>query len=73
MKKRKYLLYAELVGEMAKRGETQKELGQLIGVNSSAGISRRLSGKIEWSISEVEKICEHYGKDYYTLFKKYED
>ena len=73
MKKRKHLMYAELVGEMAKRGETQEDLAKVIGINSATSISRRLSGEIEWSIGEVEKLCEYYGKDYYTLFKKYED
>lgn len=73
MKKIKHLLYAELVGEMAKRGETQKDLAKVIGIESATAISRRLAGDIEWSIGEVEAICEHYGKDYYTLFKKYEN
>lgn len=65
----KKLKYPELVGEMAKHGETQKELGKLLGL-TYASISRRLSGETKWSIDEVDKICKHYNKNYYELFKK---
>ena len=53
---------------MAKRGEDQKTLANLLGV-TRATISRKLSGKIEWSVNEIDAICEYYGKDYYQLFK----
>jgi transcriptional regulator with XRE-family HTH domain len=65
----KKIKYPELVGEMAKRGDTQESLAKLLGIPHSS-ISRRLSGEIEWSISEIDKLCEFYGKDYYELFKK---
>jgi len=65
----KKILYPELVGEMARRGDTQESLGKLLNLPHSS-ISRRLTGDTEWSISEIDKICEHYGKDYYELFKK---
>lgn len=61
--------YPGLAGEMAKRGDTQKTLSKLLGIPLSS-VSRRMSGEIEWSISEIDKICEHYKKDYYELFKK---
>lgn len=64
----KKIKYPELVGEMAKHGHTQKTLGELIGVSYPC-ISRRLSGETEWNISDIEKICEFYKKDYYELFK----
>lgn len=64
----KKVKYPELAGEMAKRGDTQKSLATLLGI-TYASVCRRLSGKSEWTISEVEKICEHYGKNYYELFK----
>lgn len=64
----KKVTYPGLVGEMARRGDTQETLANLLGITRSA-ISRRLSGKIEWSIGEIDKICEHYEKDYYELFK----
>ena len=60
--------YPKLVEEMKAKREKQKTLAELLGV-TRATISRKLKGKIEWSISEVEMICEHYKKDYYQLFK----
>lgn len=65
----KILKYPELVGEMAKHGDTQKTIAKLLDITYSS-VSRRLSGRTEWSISEIEKLCEYYGKDYYELFKK---
>lgn len=66
MKKSKY---PELAAEMARRGDTQKTLSELLEIHRTA-IGKRLSGETEWSISEIDKICEHYGKDYYELFKR---
>jgi predicted transcriptional regulator len=65
------ILYPELLGEMAKHGDTQKSLAKLLGITYSS-VSRRLSGKSEWSISEIDILCEHYDKNYYELFKKKE-
>lgn len=65
----KKVLYPELVGEMAKRGETQKSLAKVLETTPSA-VWRRLTGRTEWTIGEVDKICEYFGKDYYELFKK---
>lgn len=65
------ILYPELLGEMAKHGDTQKSLAKLLGI-TYASVSRRLSGKSEWSISEIDILCEHYDKNYYELFKKKE-
>lgn len=66
------LKYPELVAEMAKHGDTQKTIAKLLGI-SNVSVCRRFSGKKEWSISEVDKICEHYNKNYYELFKKGEE
>lgn len=65
----KKVLYPNLVGEMAKCGDTQEVLAKLLNLPRGS-ISRRLSGETEWSISEIDKICNHYGKDYYELFKR---
>lgn len=64
----KKIKYPGLVAEMAKHGHTQKTIGDLLGI-TYASISRRLSGHKDWSISEIEKICDFYKKDYYELFK----
>ncbi|MBR0473215.1 MAG: helix-turn-helix transcriptional regulator [Methanosphaera sp.] len=54
---------------MAKRGETQRTIAKLL-EKSPQSISKKFNGRSQWSISEVDKICEHYNKDYYELFKK---
>lgn len=64
----KELKYPELRGEMAKHGDTQKTLAKLLGTTYSS-VSRRLTGKTEWSISEICKICNHYKRDFNELFK----
>lgn len=65
----KKIKYPELVAEMAKNGHTQSTIGNLLGI-TYASVSRRISGDIEWSISEIDKLCNFYNKDYYQLFKK---
>lgn len=65
-------LYPDLRAEMARRGETHKDLAKLLFLDTSA-ISRRLSGEIEWSIGEIETICNYYKKNYYELFVKNEE
>lgn len=64
----KKILYPGLLGEMARHGDTQKSLAKILGI-TYASVCRRITGKKEWTIGEIEKICEHYGKDYYELFK----
>lgn len=64
----KKVIYPGLVAEMAKRGETQEVLSKLLGLRRES-ISRRMTGKLEWSISEIDKICEFYKKSYDELFK----
>ncbi len=61
--------YPELIGEMAKHKESQKALGIVLGLARST-MNKKLSGTSEFSISEIDKICEHYGKTYEELFKK---
>lgn len=63
--------YPGLVSEMARRGETYSDLGKIL-ILSDSSISRRMSGEIEWSISEIGLICDHYQKNYYELFTKEE-
>lgn len=63
------LLYPEIVGEMAKRGDTEKTLGKLLKI-SYGSVSRRLCGRTKWTMEEVNKLCDRYGKTYDELFKK---
>ena len=67
----KKILFPGLVGEMAKCGDTQKKLGDILNLNR-VSIINKLSGKTEWTISEIDILCNHYKKNYYELFKKSE-
>lgn len=60
--------YPKLIAEMKAHNETQETLAKLLGI-TQASVSRKLTGKVEFGIGEIDIICEHYGKDYYTLFK----
>jgi len=67
--KTKNFVYPFLINEMKKNGETQKELAKTLGLTRES-VNFRFSGKREWTISEIEKICKHYNKDFYELFRK---
>lgn len=60
--------YPGIIAEMARHGDTQKELGEKIGISREA-LRLKLIGKNKWTIDEIEKICKVYKKDYYELFK----
>ena len=64
----KKILYPGLVAEMARHGDTYKNMEELLG-KSNASISKRFTGKKEWKISEINKICEYYNKTFEELFK----
>lgn len=65
---KKVVKFPNLVAEMARNGETQKDLAVLLKTNKST-MSRKFNGKTEWTITDIDIICEHYKKDYYELFK----
>ena len=62
-------IYPGLVGEMAKYGDTLKTIAKLLGL-SVPSIWSRFAGKKDWTIGEIEKICNFYEKDFYELFSK---
>lgn len=68
----KKVLFPGLHGEMAKRGETQIELAKVLNLSEQT-ISRKFTGKNEWTFNEIEKLCEYYDKNYYELFKNSEE
>lgn len=65
---KKIVKFPNLVAEMARNGETQKDLAALLNISRSK-MSRKMTGKSLWTIPDVEIICNHYKKDYYELFK----
>lgn len=66
--KEKIIYYPNLHAEMAKYGITQKELANMLGITEVSAY-RKFNGKNDWTIKEVDKICEIFKKDYYELFK----
>lgn len=65
----KVIKFPNLLAEMARCGDTYTSLAEVVGVSVSA-IERRLNGKVDWSKSEIDTICDHYGKDYDYLFRQ---
>ena len=65
---KKKVLFPELEAEMARHGEKQDALAELLGCSRGV-ISKRLNGVTQWTIHEVDVICQHYGKSYEELFK----
>ena len=61
--------YPTLYNEMRKHNESLRKVGELLGVTPQT-ISAKLTDEHDWTISEIEFLCEHYGKDYYELFRK---
>jgi len=60
--------YPNLEVEMSRNGDTQKKLADLLNITQQT-VSKKLAGKVDWTIGEIEIICEHYNKNYYELFK----
>lgn len=60
--------YSNLFAEMARKGEVYKDMADLLNISVSA-VWRRLNGEVEWSKSEIDTLCDHYGKDYDYLFR----
>ena len=65
----KELRFPEIAGEMARHGETSKTLAKMLGITYVA-MWRRLTGRVEFTISEIETICDHYGKTFEELFRR---
>lgn len=61
--------FPDLSAEMARCGENQATLAELLDLPISA-ISRRMNGKIEFTKKEIDIICKHYSKTYEQLFKE---
>lgn len=59
---------AEIRAEMARQQRQQTDLGEFLGVKQPT-ISRKLAGKTEFRIDELEKIAEFLGVPVKTFFK----
>lgn len=68
MRKEHIIKYPELIAEMAKRGDMLKDVAPELGI-SYATLSRKLSGKGEFTLKEIKLLCKRYEKNFYELFK----
>ena len=59
--------YEHLYATMRKYKESIKRVAELLDVSSQT-VSSKLAGEHEWTISEIEFLCNHYHEDYYKLF-----
>ena len=64
----KRIKYPKILAEMDLHREGQKDLAKLLNVKQPT-IWRKLMGRNEWKISEIEILCKHYKKKYEQLFK----
>ena len=64
----KEVYFSELKATMARYWHTQSKLEELIGVSQNY-IFNRLTNRIDWTYSDMEKICELYEKPMDELFK----
>lgn len=60
--------YRYITAEMVRQGESQSTLAELLNMTEMT-LRQKLDGITDWKISEIEKICKHYKKDYYELFR----
>lgn len=65
----KRIVYPEIEAEMARRGLTQIDVAKVLRRCPTA-VLRRLSGEVDWTISDINILCHVFAKDYYELFKK---
>ena len=65
--------FPKIVELMQQNGEALQDLVNLLGYTQKSQVSRRLSGKVEWTIGDVEILCRHYNVDFYELFRRKED
>lgn len=61
--------YPNLVNEMKENKDNISDLAKLLKVTPQT-ISSKLADVREWTIGEIEILCNYYEKDYYYLFKK---
>lgn len=64
---KKIKLFPELEAELKRQGYTHESIAKCIGLSTSS-ISYRMTGKVEWSLKEMKKVCSLLGKSLDQLF-----
>lgn len=65
-------MFPEIVNQMNKHNERLKDIADLLDLTDISTISKKLSGDISWTFSDVEILCKHYNMDFWKLFKRKE-
>lgn len=60
--------YPKLVNVMRENKITYVKLANILGIQPYS-VYRKVKGRTDWTISEVETLCELLNKNYYELFK----
>ena len=61
--------FPEIVNQMTKRNERGYDLADLLKLDNSQ-ISRKLSGKVEWTYKDIKALCKHYNMKFEKLFRE---
>lgn len=63
--------FPEIVNQMVLRNEKLADVAKVLKLDISQ-ISRKLSGKVEWSYKDIKSLCKHYNTKFEKLFREEE-
>lgn len=61
------IVHLKLASKMTSCGMTQKDLAEQMHMTKSA-LNRRMTGKVEWYVSEVKLLCKIFDATFEELF-----
>lgn len=65
--KKLIVIYPKLEAKRAYHGETAHDIAAVLGVSDDSA-RRRLRGEVEFDLSDIEKLMNHYGSTFEELF-----
>lgn len=65
--KKLIVIYPKLEAKRAYHGETTHDIAVLLGVSDDSA-RRRLRGEVEFDLSDIEKLMNHYESTFEELF-----
>lgn len=64
--------YPEVVRQMKIHNEKLQDIADLLDQVNKSQISRRLSGKVIWTMKDARTLCKHYNMKIEDLFREEE-
>lgn len=61
-------MYFNFYAELVRRGWTQKDLGEFLGLTNS-NINMKLRGKQGWTIQQIKKVLKEFDTTFEYLFE----